>query len=270
MKVTMEGPRSGVGAKYSWSGNDKVGVGTQTITASVENQSVSHDLDFGSMGLAKAQMSLSPESNGTTVTWTLDSDMGVNPIGRYFGLLMDRMVGKDYERGLGKLKQLAETLPNVDIAGFAPEATDVAAQTVLAVTKTTTTDVPAISRAYAEAYGEIGQVMAKQKLQQVGAPIGIDGEMTATSFTFDAAIPVNRGDIPVAGNVRSKQTYAGRVLKTTHVGPYETLTKTYEKMAAYIAAHGYQANGSTLSIYVDDPAKVAPEQLRTELLWPVK
>src|SRR5580765_9028098 len=30
-KVTFEGPTSGTGATFSWSGNDKVGVGRQTI-----------------------------------------------------------------------------------------------------------------------------------------------------------------------------------------------------------------------------------------------
>jgi len=36
------------------------------------------------------------------------SDGGNNPIGRYFGLMFDSMIGGDYETGLAKLKQLAE------------------------------------------------------------------------------------------------------------------------------------------------------------------
>jgi hypothetical protein len=64
MNVTMEGPRSGVGAKYSWTGNDKVGTGVQTISESIENQSVTNDLDFGDMGLAKAQLKLTPQDGG--------------------------------------------------------------------------------------------------------------------------------------------------------------------------------------------------------------
>ena len=46
--------------------------------------------------------------DGTHVTWSFDSDMGAGPIGRYFGLLMDRMVGPDFEGGLANLKALAE------------------------------------------------------------------------------------------------------------------------------------------------------------------
>jgi hypothetical protein len=34
--------------------------------------------------------------------------MGKNPISHYFGLAMDRMIGPDFARGLGKLKTLLE------------------------------------------------------------------------------------------------------------------------------------------------------------------
>src|SRR5277367_4255348 len=53
MHQTMEGPRDGVGAKLIWSGNGKVGSGTQLITASTPDRSVASDLDFGNMGVAK-------------------------------------------------------------------------------------------------------------------------------------------------------------------------------------------------------------------------
>jgi hypothetical protein len=112
MHQSTEGPRDGVGAKLVWSGNDKVGSGSQTITAFVPNQSVDSDLDFGSMGVAKSKMALTPAGNSTQVAWTLTMDMGKNPIAHYFGLTMDRMIGPDFARGLGKLKTLVEGMPD--------------------------------------------------------------------------------------------------------------------------------------------------------------
>ena len=38
----------------------------------------------------------------------MDTDMGKNPIGKFFGLMMDKMVGPDFERGLNNLKSLCE------------------------------------------------------------------------------------------------------------------------------------------------------------------
>jgi hypothetical protein len=119
LKQSIEGPPSGVGATLHWSGNDKVGTGTQVITASVPDRSVTSDIDFGDMGTAKATFTLEPQGQGTRVTWDLDSDMGAGPIGRYFGPFLDRMVGPDYEKGLAQLKKLVESMPP---AGSVPAA----------------------------------------------------------------------------------------------------------------------------------------------------
>ena len=35
-------------------------------------------------------------------------DLGGNPVNRYFGLIMDKMIGPDFEEGLAKLKEIAE------------------------------------------------------------------------------------------------------------------------------------------------------------------
>ncbi len=109
MKLTFTGPDSGVGNKMVWESLDpQIGAGSQEITESVANERVTSALDFGDMGQATAAVMLAAEGGGTRVTWTLDTDMGMNPIARWMGLAMDRMVGKDYEAGLACLKSLAE------------------------------------------------------------------------------------------------------------------------------------------------------------------
>ena len=64
---------------------------------------------FGEQGNALASVVLEPAGAGTKVTWGLDTDLGFNPIARYFGMMMDGMVGPDYEKGLARLKAVAES-----------------------------------------------------------------------------------------------------------------------------------------------------------------
>lgn len=109
VKLTYTGPDTGVGSKLEWtSEHPQVGNGKQEIVESVENQKVVTALDFGDMGTAMAAFTLVEEAGKTTITWDLDTDMGMNPIGRYMGLMMDKWVGGDYETGLANLKALVE------------------------------------------------------------------------------------------------------------------------------------------------------------------
>lgn len=102
------GPESGVGQKMSWvSKNPNVGSGSQTIIELVENTSTATALDFGGMGKARASIRLSSVNGGTGVTWGFKAELD-SITERWFGLLFDRWIGADYEKGLGKLKALAE------------------------------------------------------------------------------------------------------------------------------------------------------------------
>jgi effector-binding domain-containing protein len=268
MSQTTEGPRDGVGAKLVWKGNDKVGSGTQLITASTADQSVASDLDFGEMGVAKSLVTLTPDGNMTRATWTVDVDMGANPIGHYVGMTMDGMLGKDFASGLNKLKNLVESMPNTDIARFSAQPVQLAAAPLLVVTETVPLD--GIAKAYADGFTQIAKFMAKNKLHQAGAPLGIEDEMTSGSYKFEAGIPVDRGDVLSADAVRVVQSYAGKALKTTHVGAYEGLSKTHDQMLAFMAVHGYTANGPIISSFVDDPGNTPVEKLRTEMFAPVQ
>lgn len=109
MQVTYSGPESGVGNVMEWTSDHRnVGNGRQEIVESTENELVRTSLDFGGMGLAEAWWTLTPTEGGTQVTWGLNADMGMSPIGRWMGLALDGLVGADYERGLQRLEALVE------------------------------------------------------------------------------------------------------------------------------------------------------------------
>lgn len=106
-KYDYSGPADGVGAGMQWSGNRAVGSGSQKILESVPNQKVVVALDFGGSA-ATATYTLTPEGAATRLSWRFESEHGFNPFNRWMGLLFDKMIGGDFERGLASLKQLLE------------------------------------------------------------------------------------------------------------------------------------------------------------------
>lgn len=106
----FEGPAEGVGARMTWSGNKNVGTGSQEISVSEFPNHLETLLDFDGQGTAVAYFDLTPaEGGGTRVVWGFDTDMGMNPVARYMGLLMDKFVGADYQEGLENLRDLVES-----------------------------------------------------------------------------------------------------------------------------------------------------------------
>ena len=111
-RYVFEGPVTGAGSRMKWySDHPNVGDGMQEILLSEPYSKVRAALDFGTGGLAYADYLIDATDGGSVLTWTLESDMGGNPLGRYVGLMMDGMIGPAYEQGLGKLKEILESKP---------------------------------------------------------------------------------------------------------------------------------------------------------------
>ncbi len=265
-----EGPESGVGAKLSWAGNNKVGSGTQTIIESQANSAIKVALEFGPKDKATATYRFVPDPSGVNLTWGFDNDFGYKLIARYFGLMFEKWIGADYEEGLAKLKTVAEKLPNIDYSDAQISIEQVPAKDILYVSDATTKDPEAISKAIGGAYQEIMLNINKNGLSATGAPIAITSFWDERGYAFDAAIPVNKTDIPLGGRVKAGKTYAGKAVVGVHTGPYPTMTKTYEKLETYLAVRGWKHKDRYYEEYLNSPAKTPPEKLMTKVYFPVE
>ncbi len=103
------GPEAGDGAVYAWSGNRKAGAGRMEIVRTEENRLVDIALDFDKPFKAsnKTTFTLEPQGDSTLVRWEM---VGPKPlVARVFGFVlnMDKLVGRDFEKGLERLARTA-------------------------------------------------------------------------------------------------------------------------------------------------------------------
>jgi hypothetical protein len=110
MDKTYSGAESGVGSRYAWSGNRKVGEGNMEITDASEPSSITVALEFLKPFKATntTVFSLKPDGVGTNVTWTMTGRKTL--MTRVMGVFksMDAMMGPDFEKGLSRLKAVSE------------------------------------------------------------------------------------------------------------------------------------------------------------------
>lgn len=107
LKSTFSGVSGQIGDKHCWQSAKKdVGNGCQEITALVPNQKQSTKMAFEGQGEATSDIILTPEGNGTKVTWNLDATMEYPS--NLMKPMMDYWMKKSYEEGLNNLKTLSE------------------------------------------------------------------------------------------------------------------------------------------------------------------
>ena len=268
----VSGPDSGVGARLSWMGDPQlVGSGWQEIVASRPFERIDIKLDFDAQGVADTGFILVEEGDATHITWFFDSDLteGVNFLdsflARYFSLLFDRWVGGDYEQGLKNLKDFAESLPVAEFNPVDITRVEAAASNILFVTTQSSQDPADIVRSMAAAYAEISAFMRRAGIAVAGQPMAITRAWEEGTYQFDAAIPVDIIPADLTGNIQAGQSPAGPAVRAVHHGPYDEMMPTYEKLAAYMSAHGLSQGTVSWEHYISDPANMEAEDMVTHV-----
>jgi hypothetical protein len=119
MKRSYSGAPSGTGAVYAWSGNGVAGEGRMTIKRSLLPSLVVIELEFVKPFAATntATYSFEPVPNGTRVTWAMDGANNFAAKAIHLVVNLDKLVGTDFERGLSRMKTVAEQpQPSVAVA----------------------------------------------------------------------------------------------------------------------------------------------------------
>lgn len=275
MKVQMIGAAAGAGAYYDWSGNAAVGSGSQRITGTTPDSRVDLEVKFGdSPAPSTASYVVEADGEGSRVRWMMDIDLGPNPIAHYFGFLVDKQVGADFELGLKRLGEFLAKQPKLDCAALGVRLIEYGPQNYAFLAGTTTTEPDAIAKAMAAAYAEIKATLKTAGLESKGAPIAITHRWDASAkvYEFEAGLPIERLPPPsdTPSHVRYGKTPGGLTLRFEHQGPYSDFAKLHEQIAAYKALTMLQDRADFWEEYLGDPATTPPAEVVTRIYAPVK
>jgi uncharacterized protein YndB with AHSA1/START domain len=110
MKRTYSGASSGKGAVYAWEGDKNVGTGRMEILEASTPEKIVIKLDFFTPFEAHntAEFTMLPQEDATRLTWRMHGPASLMARIMHVFINIDKMVGKDFEVGLGNLKRLTE------------------------------------------------------------------------------------------------------------------------------------------------------------------
>ncbi len=269
MGLTYAGPASGKGASYSWtSTNGSVGNGTLTITDNMPDSFVNTDMDFKEHGKGTAGFTFLKTPDGTKVTWAMNSDMGMNPIAHYFGMMMDKMIGSEFEKGLNNMKDIVEKMPQTNMNDIKVEELTTTPMNALTINVKCT--AAEISKKYGETYGRLMDYVKKSGLNMAGSAFAIYNSFSPANVDMDPGIPTDKLG-KSEGEIKAVEMKAQKAIKVKYTGPYPKLKSVYAVLDQYVKDHNMQMNGPTWEVYINDPmTEKDSTKLITEVYYPVK
>lgn len=268
MKINYGEKRRGAGAFYTWNSTD-MGEGKISITESVPFSSIKADLDFMENGTAKAWYDFEPDGEGTKVTMNFASEFGMNPITRWFSVLvMESEMQKAFDHNLNRIKELAEAKPKFTVSMTMEEVAPISY--VSLSTTMSPQDMKAVETQMGKMYTELYGALAKARVEPAGPAFALYPSYSEESMEMVCAVPVP-ANAKLPAKYKIMTTEGGKAVKAVHQGNYDGLEETHTQLNQYLEYKNLEVVGAPWEVYVVDPSQEKdPAKLVTEVYYPVK
>ena len=127
-----------------------------------------------------------------------------------------------------------------------------------------------IGKAMGRLFGEVHGYIQQSGQDPAGCPLAIYHSEPGDTVELECAIPV-ASPMAGAGRVRADKLSAGTAATVTHIGPYDTLSRTWRALTEWMASQGFDGAGVPWEVYVTDPgAEPDQSKWRTDIFFPVR
>ena len=128
-----------------------------------------------------------------------------------------------------------------------------------------------------EAFPRLFGWIAEKGYIPAGPPMGVyfnaPGEVPDEELLWEIQCPIGGEVAPSGPDERGlgvKRVEGAEVASTMHKGPFDQVGATYGALVGWIMENGYEIAGPAEEIYLSEPEKTPPEELLTEVRFPVR
>lgn len=266
IQLRFSGPESGIGSKLVWrSTNKNVGNGSASIISSSSPDSVQVIFDYNEKGKSTGKFFFIKESENTNVIWELESDLGMNPVSRWIGLLSDRMIGPELEEGLFNLQQLMQDTKTV----YGYEIIDLEIPARILISVRDTASPQTVAPKLTSMYKKIALFLKSKNLSPTGNPMTVFHNYSSNNFDIEACLPLaSIINVPAGMNCSEKAPQRAVMLK--YFGHYSMISDAYNALQSYINENGLRVNGAVWEEYITNPNNASDSNTRqTDICFPI-
>lgn len=148
-----------------------------------------------------------------------------------------------------------------------PEIVELNPQNTIAVRG----DVPIadLPEFFEQAFSAAASAAEAAGVEIIGPPFGFYPEMPTDTVAVEAGFPVS-APVEAAGDVHALVLPGGRAVQAMHIGPYETMEKTYVDLQAWMSEQRLRPARGMWECYLSDPrSEPDPTTWRTRIVWPL-
>ncbi|MFC1802718.1 GyrI-like domain-containing protein [Thermoproteota archaeon] len=133
----------------------------------------------------------------------------------------------------------------------------------------TRTSVQELPKTMHKAYGAIAHYLGEMGEQIESPAYAAYYNMDMQNLDVEIGFPVS-DDLPGRNDVKPSKIPAGKYVSCVFTGPYSDIEPAYNALTKEIKENGYEVTRIAYELYLNDPDVIPPNELKTEILFPIK
>lgn len=257
-----------IGSGYHWKG-EVIGEGKIEIIEFIPNQLIKSKLTFIAPQPMESNAIWNFESTeeGTKITWAFEGEFSY--LYKWSGLLMDKMIGESFEKGLSNFKKLVEKIP--DTMGRTGKVYETTFDGIKALSITKECNSDRLTSCMFDMYTTILSHLKNNKLEIYGKPFSIYHPSDKEGITIlECALPIET-KIKGNGNIKYIELPKTKVVVATHFGHFKTTKTSHKVIKEFISENNYITSGTPWEMYITDPTKEFNQnKWETHIYYPIE
>ena len=133
----------------------------------------------------------------------------------------------------------------------------------------TRTPVQELPKTMHKAYGAIVQHLEEIGEQPESPAYAAYYNIDMQNLDVEIGFPVSK-KLQGKNDIKSRKIPAGQYASCVFTGPYSDIEPAYNALSQWIKENGYEVTGIAYELYLNDPDVTPPNELKTEILFPLK